>query len=147
MKKLMIAALMFVGMTTFAQGKVQNEKMTPQQRQEHHMKKLTTELNLNESQQKELTKILAEQNAKREANLAKRKEQKAANVKLTQDERLALKKEMLDNKIAMRQRVKKILSPEQYQKWEEMNEKKRHDFKGEMHKRKGKASKSEDNLK
>ena len=46
-----------------------------------------------------------------------------SGTKPTSDQRLAMKKKRLDDQIAMNERVKKILTPEQYQKWEKAKEK------------------------
>ncbi len=64
MKKLIIAALLVVGMTSFAQDKkemgtrhdrAEMEKFTPEQRNQLMLKKMTLELDLNASQQKEMS--------------------------------------------------------------------------------------------
>ena len=47
------------------------------------------------------------------------KAKKEKGEKPTADERFAMKNEMLDNQIAMKARMKKILKPEQFTKWEE----------------------------
>jgi hypothetical protein len=142
MKKLIIAAMLITGMASFAQEKpthdrAQMEKLTPEQRNELHLKKLTLDLDLNDSQQKEMGKIIAEQSAKMEAAKAARLAKKDAAVKPTKDERFAKQSQMLDEQIAMKARVKKILSPEQFEKWEKMKSKRHREMKGHMSKRKG----------
>lgn len=144
MKKLIVVALLFVGVTSFAQvkeGRVEradSEKMSVEQRSELRLKKLTTELDLNVSQQKEMSKIIAELEAKREVAKAARKARKEKGEKLSGDERFEMKNKMLDEQNAMKDRVKKILTPDQFLKWEsdrrekreKMNEKKENrDFK------------------
>lgn len=138
MKKIIVVALLIVGMTGFAQerrqmrsDKTEMEQLTPEQRNQLHLKKLTLDLDLNATQQKEMSKIIAEQSAKREAAMAERKASKDANKKIKADERFARKNKMLDEKIAMKERMKKILNPEQMKKWEEMKEHKE----GAMHKK------------
>jgi hypothetical protein len=128
MKRLIAAALLVVGMTTFAQVEKKPEtrrsgmaKLSPTQRNELVLKKMTLDLDLNASQQKEMGKIIAEKDAKREAEKAKHEEMIKANKKPTADEIFAMKNKMLDEEIAMKARVKKILSPEQFEKWEKMN--------------------------
>ena len=138
MKKLFIAALLVVGMTSFAQEKkarperAKMEQMTPEQRNQLHLKKLTLELDLNASQQKEMSKVIAEQSAKREAKMAERKATKDSVKKLTSDEIFAKKSKMLDEQIVMKERVKKILTPEQYKKWDDMKSKRHHGMKKRM---------------
>ena len=129
MKKLLIAALLVVGMTTFAQvekkaeGKrAKMEQFTPEQRNELRLKKMTLELDLNASQQKEIAAIIKEQDAKREAMKAEHKALKDGGKKMTSDERFAMKSKMLDDQKVMKDRMKKILNPEQFKKWEDMKE-------------------------
>ncbi len=151
MKKLFIAALLVVGMTSFAQERkarperAQMEQMTPEQRNQLHLKKLTLELDLNASQQKEMSKIIAEQSAKREAKMAERKASKDSAKKLTSDEIFAKKSKMLDEQIVMKERMKKILSADQYKKWDDMKGKRHHGMKKRMmHHKNGKPSETGD---
>jgi len=129
MKKLIIAAILMTGMASFAQDqkalvKRENmESMTPAQRNERLLKKMTDELGLNATQQKEMGTLIADQTAKHEAAKAERQKMMESGTKPTSDQRLAMKKKRLDDQIAMNERVKKILTPEQYQKWEKMKEK------------------------
>ncbi len=123
MKKLIIAAVLMIGMTSFAQEKQAGEKghkmerLTPAQRNEKHLQKLTSELSLNEKQQKEVGTILAEQSAKREAKHEERK-------KLTDAQRDERKAEMEANDA----KIKAILTPEQTKKWEELKAKKKEEM-------------------
>ncbi|WKL43041.1 hypothetical protein [Flavobacterium sp. ZE23DGlu08] len=149
MKKLFIVALLVVGMTSFAQERkarperAKMEQMTPEQRNQLHLKKLTLELDLNASQQKEMSKIIAEQSAKREAKMAERKATKDSDKKqLTSDELFAKKSKMLDEQIVMKERMKKILSADQYKKWDDMKDKRHHGMKKRMmHHKDGKPAK------
>jgi len=126
MKKLLMVAFLVVGLTAFAQEKKMDrkradmEKLTPEQRNQLAVKKMTLELGLNDSQQKEMSKIIAEQSTKREAAIAERKANKEKGVKPTADERFARESKRLDEQMALQERVKKILSPEQFKKWEQL---------------------------
>ena len=152
MKKLFIVALAVVGMTSFAQErnvtakKSKMEQMTSEQRNQLQLKKMTLELDLNAAQQNEMRTIIAEQSIKREARMAARKEtQDSAKKQLTADERFAKKNQMLDEQIVMKERMKKILSADQYKKWEDMKGKRHHGMKKRMmHNRDGKAAKTTD---
>ena len=144
MKRLFLVALLIVGMTSFAQDKVKSEKLTPEQRNELQLKKLVLNLDLNENQQKEMAKIIEEQSAKREAMKAERMQNKDKNVKMTADERFAKQKAILDQRIATKERVKKILSVAQFEKWEKMNEEKRHAMSERMGEHKNKGAKKQD---
>jgi hypothetical protein len=141
MKKLIIAALLVVGMTSFAQernkmekrhGRAEMEKFTPEQRNELMLKKMTLELDLSAKQQVQMKSIIIEKSAKREAMMKARKEN---TEKPTSDQRFAMKSKMLDEQIAMKAKMKNILSPEQYKKWDDMKAK-HHERRG-MHQRKG----------
>lgn len=150
MKKLFIAALLIVGMTSFAQERKgrpersEMEQLTPEQRNQLHLKKMTLELDLNASQQKEMSKIIAEQSTKKEARMAERKANKDSVKKLTSDELFAKKSKMLDEQIVMKERMKKILTPEQYKKWDEMKAKRHHGMKKRMMHKDGKAAETGD---
>ena len=127
MKKLILIALLVIGVTSFAQveklGKSGMEKLTPEQRQEKQLKRLTTELNLTAEQQAQVGKILAENGEKREAHKAKREEMKAQQVKRTEEQKAAFKKQREEEKAVMNEKMKKILSAEQFEKWNALKEK------------------------
>lgn len=103
MKKVLIAALFLIGMTSLAQEKkarserTQMTHMTSEQRNELHLKKMTLDLDLTATQQKEMSKIIAEQGTKKEALITERKANKDGTRKqLTADEKFAEKSRMLD---------------------------------------------------
>ena len=152
MKKLFIVALAVVGMTSFAQQrnvtaeKSKMEQMTSEQRNQLQLKKMTLELDLNAAQQNEMRTIIAEQSIKREARMAAGKEtQDSAKKQLTADERFAKKNQMLDEQIVMKERMKKILSGDQYKKWEDMKERRHHGMKKRIvHQKDGKPAKMVD---
>jgi hypothetical protein len=79
-----------------------------------------------------MSKIIAEKSAKREARMKEMKANKDSNTKPTSDEMFARKNRMLDEQIAMKERMKKILSAEQYKKWDEMKGKRHHGMKKRM---------------
>jgi hypothetical protein len=133
MKKLIIAALLVVGITAFAQDRKEMgdrperrpemEKLSPEQRTQLMVRKLTLDLDLNTKQQEEVKQIIAEQGAKREAMKAERMARKEEKKRPTADEQYAMKNKMLDEQIVFKDKMKKILSPEQYQKWDSQKEK------------------------
>lgn len=102
MKKLLIAAMLFVGIASFAQdmdqkpAREQRERMTPEQRNEKQLQKLTTELNLDASQQAQVKQLLADRSAKAEKFREARQEKKDSNTKPTAEEKAAFKKQMED---------------------------------------------------
>ena len=93
---------------------------TPEEMAQLQTKKMTLDLDLNASQQKQIEKInlenAKERQAKREARHA---EMKNGNTqKLSKEERLARINERLDRQLEMKQKMKKILNTEQFEKWE-----------------------------
>ncbi|MFG4002869.1 hypothetical protein B0A67_02775 [Flavobacterium aquidurense] len=128
MKKLFIAALLFVGVASFAQDadqkptRQQREKLTPEQRNEKHLQKLTTDLNLDTSQQAQVKQLLAERSAKADKLREERKDRKDSNVKLTAAEKEAFKKQMVAEKDANDAKMKAVLNTDQYKKWTSMQE-------------------------
>ncbi|HEY0045532.1 MAG TPA: hypothetical protein VGB44_02350 [Flavobacterium sp.] len=121
MRKLMIATLMMIGLSSFAQQNVQKGRdlLSAEQRTELQVKKLTLELDLNETQQKQLYTVIQKQQKAHDAAKANRGEAKKNAAKPTADERFAMRKASLDRKIAFKQEVKNILTPVQFEKWEQ----------------------------
>ena len=131
MKKLFIAALLFVGVASFAQDtdtnttqdhKEHRERMTPEQRNEKQLKKLTSELSLDANQQAQVKQLLSERSAKAEKFREARQANKDSNVKPTTAEREAFKKEMMAEKDANDAKMKGILTADQYTKWKTIQE-------------------------
>jgi protein CpxP len=128
MKKLMVVALLMVGMTIFAQERNRRlqgnemEQFTPEQRSQLQLKKMTLNLDLNESQQKEIKAFIADKNTKMETHKTAMKAMKEKGTKPTNDERFAMKMKMLDEQIATKKRMEKILNPKQFEKWTALDE-------------------------
>ncbi len=139
MKKVFLAVLMLVGITTFAQEKMEKkQKLTPEQQVELQAKKMKLDLDLNDKQVTEVKKLLLEQAKKREAKKVEFQTKKADSKKPTSDEIYAMKNKMLDEQIAHKAEIKKILTPEQYKKWEENREEGKDRMKKHFEKRKEK---------
>nr|WP_315147895.1 hypothetical protein [uncultured Flavobacterium sp.] len=128
MKKLFVIALLMVGTTIFAQERNRKhqgnemEQFTPVQQSQLMLKKMTLELDLNDSQQKEMSAIISDNVAKKEAMKAEMKAKKEKGVKPTNDERFAMHMKMLDEQIATKKRVEKILNAKQFEKWSTLKE-------------------------
>ena len=130
MKTWILAGVLIMGMTMSAQTKMTAAiEMNPEQRVTLQTKEMTLALDLNDKQQKDVSKLFAERNRKADAMREQRKAAKAADKKPTVDERFAMKNKMLDEQIAMKAEMKKILTPVQFEKWEKMKEKKHHKMK------------------
>ncbi len=128
-KKLIIAALLVIGISSFAQvtqpekksnkGQ-QREKMSPEQRNQALLDRMTTELKLNASQQEQIKPILSEQTAKLQAM---RDQRMGGNAKeLSSDERKALMQKRNEEKTATEAKLKTILTPQQFNKMKDNEE-------------------------
>jgi protein CpxP len=126
MKKILIAALLFISFSTFAQeltppekkgNKGQKERMSPEQRNQALLDRMTSELKLDAQQQEQIKPIIAEQTAKLQAM----RDQRMANngKELTSDERKALMQKRNEDKMATDTKLKAILTPEQFKKMKE----------------------------
>ncbi len=128
MKKLAIIALMLSGITMTAQrheGKRNDmQDLTPQQAATLQTKKMTLALDLNPTQQKELESILVSNAVLRKAKIEKQKASKEEGNPLSKEEKFAMQNERLDHMIAHKAEMKKLLTTEQYGKWEKMRHKK-----------------------
>lgn len=128
MKRLFVLALLLVGTTIIAQERNRKhqgnemEQFTPQQKSQLMLKKMTLELDLNDSQQKEMSTIISENIAKKEAHKGEMKAMKEKGVKPTNDERFAMHMKMLDEQIATKKRMEKILNAKQFEKWTSLKE-------------------------
>jgi protein CpxP len=128
MKKLFVLALLLVGTTIIAQERNRKhqgnemEQFTPEQKSQLMLKKLTLELDLNEAQQKDMSTVIADMNAKRAIHRDQMKAIKEKGVKPTNDERFAMQMKMLDEQIATKKRVEKILNAKQFDKWTSLKE-------------------------
>lgn len=126
MKKLFIAAMLFVGIASFAQdtdqkpAREQRERLTPEQRNEKQLQKLTSELSLDANQQARVKQLLADRSAKAEKFREARKDN---NTKPTDAEREAFKTELKAEKDANDAKMKSILTADQYTKWHSLQEK------------------------
>ncbi len=119
MKKLIVTIVLVISSLSFAQEK---SKLSPEQQTELQVKKMTLALDLDTKQQNELKTILLEQNKKRATKIAELKDKKKQGVKLSANEKFEMKSKMLDEKIEHKARMKKILKPEQFLKWEKHQE-------------------------
>jgi Spy/CpxP family protein refolding chaperone len=122
MKKLFVVALLLVGTTTFAQERMgeNNDKLTPEQRVNLQVKKLTKELNLSDKQAQELKEIVVKEIEQREGRKAEIQARKAEKKKMASDEMNARKMKFEEKKMQTEERMKKILTPEQFLKWTEI---------------------------
>jgi protein CpxP len=143
MKNLIIALAFGIGLTGFAQeatpkpNRADMEKMTPEQRQQKHLQKLTKELALDVKQQEAVGKILAEKSAKAQDLKAQKDTRKASGDKMTTEERTAFKNTMQAEKTDTEAKMKAVLSADQYQKWLDLREENKAKMKDKMKERRG----------
>jgi Spy/CpxP family protein refolding chaperone len=128
MKKLIIAALLVVSISSFAQeqegdkkaNRPKKEKMSPEQRNQAMLDKLTKDLSLTPQQQEQIKPILADQSSKMEAM---RTERMGGNAKeMTPEERDAFRAKRQEERKAVEAKYKTILTPEQFKKMKESEE-------------------------
>lgn len=135
MKRVLLAILLVVGITTIAQErKMKDNDLTPEERVELQVKKMTLDLDLSAKQQNEIKTILLENAKLRETKIAEMKKRKESGEKLTKEERLKMENERLDNQIEMKQKMKTILTVEQMKKWEEKQERREEKMKSRREK-------------
>ncbi|WP_396194551.1 hypothetical protein [Flavobacterium sp.] len=136
MKKLFLALLLLVGMTTWAQGKrerrPEGDRLTKEEKVDIQVKRMTKDLDLNEKQIKEIRALVTSEVEKREAKRAQMAEEKKAK-------REAMKAKLKEEQTAHSAEMKKILSQEQFAKWEKLREERKGKLKEKMAERKGKG--------
>jgi Spy/CpxP family protein refolding chaperone len=118
MKKLIIAALLVVSVSAFAQG---GQRMTPEERTKQQIEKWTTDLKLDAKQVDQIKPILTEQATK---NQAMRTEMMAGGSpgEMTDAQREAFTKKRTEITEATNNKLKDILNAEQFKKMKEMEE-------------------------
>ncbi len=120
MKKLILVAALVVSTVTFAQEREKKDaKLTPEQQTELQVKKMTLELDLDAKQQKEIKAILLENAQKREAKMTEMKAKREKGEKPSAEDKFAMKNQMIENQIEHKAQMKKVLRPEQFEKWEQ----------------------------
>ena len=132
MKQLLVIALAFFTMGLSAQNMehkrgAQKERMkkfqefNPEQLATLKTKRMQLNLDLNQSQFDQLYKLNLETAEKRKAKIEARKKN-ASKEKPSTEERYQMANARLDAQIALKQEMKRILTKEQYQKWETLRE-------------------------
>ena len=139
MKKLVVLVVLMAGITAMAQ-KPERERghrgdmkdMSPEQIATLQTKQMTLALDLTDAQQKEVQSLNLENAVKRSEKMNEMKARKESGEakKLTSEERYAMKTAMLDHQIAQKEKMKKILNKEQYEKWEKMKKNREGNRKG-----------------
>ncbi|PTX58722.1 hypothetical protein C8N46_11230 [Kordia periserrulae] len=96
------------------------QSLTPEQHATLQTKKLTLALDLSEQQQAKVLSLQTKQATERKAKMEAHKAMKEKGEKPTEEQRYQLMNERLDAQIAYKKSMKKILTNEQYERWEKM---------------------------
>lgn len=128
MRKIAITVMLFVAVATMAQERQHHHRsymkdLTPEQMATLQTKKMTLALDLSKAQQSQLKKLFTENAKLRKEKMKMRKAKKENGT--TSEERYAMQNQRLDHLIAQKSEMKKILSQEQYEKWEKAHHGKR----------------------
>lgn len=117
--------VVLIGFNAIAQ-KREMKDINPEQFATLSTKKMTLDLDLNESQQTKIYALNLENATARKSKMeAHRKAMQAGEPKkMTSEDRYAMQNEMLDHQIAQKKKMKGILSAVQFEKWEKMNHRK-----------------------
>lgn len=128
MKHLLLIAIAFVTIQTNAQDHKKDQqrnhiemmkKLSPEDRASIRTKRMTLELDLNAAQQTQVKKILLQEATEKQQNIESRQNTKKGERKeVTQEDYVKHINNKLDHKIEMKSKMKKVLTPEQYKKWE-----------------------------
>ncbi|QAA81772.1 hypothetical protein EI546_08580 [Aequorivita sp. H23M31] len=123
MKKVLIIFLMLGTLTTIAQNKTVNniqskkefkQNFTPEQKAELLSKRMTLRLDLTDAQQEKVKELFLKFDEDRPAKIENKKE-------MSSEEKFQLQNNRLNSQIAMKKELKKILSADQFEKWEQMS--------------------------
>lgn len=129
MKKVLLMLVIIVNCVATAQsktGQLENrEKRAPEERVEKQLKKMTSDLNLDEKQTASTRQILLDQAAKREQKMAARQQNNEDEMTLPTQDKKAMLSEAKQNYKELKTQMQSILSQEQYAKWEKNQDEKR----------------------
>lgn len=145
MKKVILLVMLMTGFSIMAQKGERGHRgdfknLSAEQMATLQTKKMTLDLDLTSAQQSKIQALNLENAKKRKAKMEARKDQEANGERpaQTSEERFTMKNERLDAAIAHKAELKKILSEEQFEKWEMHRNKRGHHHKGKGKRPKGK---------
>jgi len=120
MKKLIIALILGMGLSGFAQdtnNRGNNQNMTPEQRVEKQLASMTKDLSLDAKQQEAVGVLLKEKSVKAQEVRAKREAQRSSGEKMTDEQRNAFRTAMQAEKEDTDTKLKAILTADQFKKY------------------------------
>jgi DMSO/TMAO reductase YedYZ molybdopterin-dependent catalytic subunit len=132
MKNLILTMALLLSLTAVAQhGKRDHHHkrasdMTAEQLATLKTKKMALALDLTSKQQQEVLKVNLEEAEFRKAKMAERKENKeeGERERLSTDEKFEIQNAILDRKIAQQEKLKEILTDEQFNLWKKVRHRK-----------------------
>lgn len=133
MKNLILTMALLLSLTAIAQpGKRDHNRqraahdMTAEQLATLKTKRMVLALELTSKQQDEVLKINLEEAEFRKAKMIERKARKenGETKRLTSDERFKMQNELLDRKLAQQEKLKEILTDEQFELWKKARHRK-----------------------
>lgn len=132
MKNVFLAVLFVLSLTTVAQVKqTRSERLTPEEKIDLQVKRMTKDLGLNEKQVAEVRAIVTKQ--------VQHREEMKAELKATKEkQRKEMKGKIEREQEAIKTEYKKILTPEQFAQWEKKQEAQKEKVKDRMIERKEK---------
>ncbi len=140
MKKLALVVVLISGISLNAQRHAGDRNsmkdINPQEIATLQTKKMTLALDLDQKQQTEIQSLFLTNATERKNKMDERKASKEEGNRPSKEERFAMQNERLDHMIAQKAAMKEILSQEQFEKWETMQEKRQ---KGKKKRRQGKS--------
>ena len=153
MKKLVIAMIALMTISTQAQegretkrGSQNNKQkefmqdLTPEEVATLKTKKMTLHLDLTESQQREIKKINLEMAKEQSIKRGERKKKMGQErAKPSKEERLNMMNSRLDKQIETKKQLKRVLTEQQFEKWEKKNQQQKRGLK-----KRGKRERGED---
>ncbi len=119
MKNLLLAVILSLGISTYAQQNQERQKKSPEERTEKQIENLTKDLALNQKQIGQVKQLLFDQEKKREELKASFKARRTEGAKPTVEERAEMKKIIQENQNTLKSSMKTILTADQYVKWEQ----------------------------
>ena len=125
MKKVFLFLTLCISVLTYAQernGAV--EKMNAEQQTILQVKRMTLALDLSLKQQEDIKSLLLERAQKKAAHQLAQKTKKEKGEKPTASEKFEMHSQLLDTQIECKSKMKKILSEEQFKKWEKLRNRK-----------------------
>ncbi len=125
MKKVFLFLTLCISLLTYAQEKNGAvEKMNAELQTILQVKRMTLALDLTLKQQEDIKSLLLERTQKKAAHQLAQKTKKEKGEKPTASEKFEMHSQLLDAQIEFKSKMKKILSEEQFKKWEKLRNRK-----------------------